>query len=100
MCCNLQVQTAYKCALVLRDLIAPYLLRRLKKDVAKQLPKKTEKVLFCRLSETQLSLYREYVNSRECTQVMMLLPSHSSRNERGIDIQSKHALEPMECFYN
>ncbi len=40
----LQVTTAYKCAVVLRDLIAPYLLRRRKADVAAQLPKKTEQV--------------------------------------------------------
>ena len=41
----LQVSTAYKCAVVLRDLIAPYLLRRRKADVSAQLPKKTEQVL-------------------------------------------------------
>ena len=40
----LQVSTAYKCAVVLRDLIAPYLLRRRKADVSAQLPKKTEQV--------------------------------------------------------
>ena len=42
----LQVSTAYKCAVVLRDLIAPYLLRRRKSDVNAQLPKKTEQVPF------------------------------------------------------
>ena len=41
----MQVSTAYKCAVVLRDLIAPYLLRRRKSDVSAQLPKKTEQVL-------------------------------------------------------
>lgn len=40
-----QVQAAYKCAVVLRDLISPYLLRRLKKDVlGDTLPSKTEQV--------------------------------------------------------
>jgi SNF2 family DNA or RNA helicase len=39
-----QVSTAYKCAVILRDLIAPYLLRRRKADVAHQLPQKTEQV--------------------------------------------------------
>lgn len=38
-----QVQAAYRCAVVLRDLISPYLLRRLKKDVlGTLLPEKTE----------------------------------------------------------
>lgn len=39
-----QVSTAYKCAVILRDLISPYLLRRRKADVNAQLPKKTEQV--------------------------------------------------------
>lgn len=39
---RLQAATAYKCAVVLRDLINPYLLRRRKADVSLQLPKKTE----------------------------------------------------------
>jgi DNA excision repair protein ERCC-6 len=40
----MQVTTAYKCAVILRDLIAPYLLRRRKVDVNTQLPKKKEQV--------------------------------------------------------
>ncbi|KNE55812.1 hypothetical protein AMAG_01682 [Allomyces macrogynus ATCC 38327] len=36
------VQTAYKCACTLRDLIQRYLLRRIKCDVAQDLPQKTE----------------------------------------------------------
>jgi hypothetical protein len=39
-----QVSTAYRCALVLRDLVAPHLLRRRKADVDIQLPAKTEQV--------------------------------------------------------
>lgn len=44
--------------MVLRDLIGPYLLRRRKADVATQLPKKTETVLFCSLTQQQRDLYR------------------------------------------
>ena len=42
-----QVQTAYKCACVLRDTINPYLLRRMKADVKTNLnlPAKNEQVL-------------------------------------------------------
>lgn len=41
-----QVETAYKCACILRDTINPYLLRRLKKDVkmSLDLPTKNEQV--------------------------------------------------------
>ena len=41
------METAYRCACVLRDSIAPYLLRRLKADVKLQLPKKNEQVCGC-----------------------------------------------------
>jgi SNF2 family DNA or RNA helicase len=42
----LQVATAYRCATVLRDTIAPYLLRRMKADVKSHihLPPKNEQV--------------------------------------------------------
>lgn len=43
----MQARLAYRCALVLRDLIHPYLLRRQKKDLEEiiRLPSKTEQVL-------------------------------------------------------
>jgi DNA excision repair protein ERCC-6 len=31
-----QVETGYRCSVVLRDLISPYLLRRMKRDVGAQ----------------------------------------------------------------
>ncbi|XP_022080382.1 DNA excision repair protein ERCC-6-like isoform X2 [Acanthaster planci] len=69
---QIQVQTAYKCATVLRDTINPYLLRRLKADVKQnlQLPDKNEQVLFCRLTEDQIQLYKEYLNSKECQLIL------------------------------
>jgi DNA excision repair protein ERCC-6 len=45
-----QVSTAYKCAVVLRDLISPYLLRRRKVDIQAELPEKTEQVLLSTFS--------------------------------------------------
>lgn len=67
---NVQVQTAYKCAVVLRDLISPYLLRRMKADVAADLPKKTEKVLFCKLTKVQRDKYVEFLHSRDLKSIM------------------------------
>ena len=45
------VQLAYRCALILRDLINPFLLRRRKKDIKEvsRMPGKTEQILFCKL---------------------------------------------------
>lgn len=60
---NVQVQTAYQCAVMLRDMIAPYLLRRLKVDVAQDLPKKQEMVLFVKLTQVQQDLYEQFLGS-------------------------------------
>jgi helicase SWR1 len=43
--------------------LRPFLLRRLKCDVEKQLPAKIEHVVRCRLSKRQRRLYEEYIDS-------------------------------------
>ena len=67
---SLQVATAYKCAVVLRDMVSPYLLRRRKSDVAKSLPKKTERVLFCSLTSAQREMYMAYLASKELSEIL------------------------------
>ncbi|KAL3917622.1 MAG: hypothetical protein SGILL_004626 [Bacillariaceae sp.] len=61
----MQVQLAYRCALILKDLINPYLLRRLKKDIkeVQRMPGKREQVLFCRLSDQQREMYEAFLHS-------------------------------------
>lgn len=49
------------------SIMRPFLLRRLKKDVAKQLPGKFEHVVMCKLSKRQLYLYEEYMSVRITT---------------------------------
>lgn len=67
---NLQVQTAFKCAETLKDAISPYLLQRFKVDVASDLPKKSEQVLFCKLSKLQRSEYNHFISSGEMDAIM------------------------------
>ncbi|GIY56968.1 DNA excision repair protein ERCC-6 [Caerostris darwini] len=69
---SIQVQTAYKCATVLRDAIQPYLLRRMKSDVKMSinLPNKNEQVLFCQLTEDQERLYKAYISSKEVGSIL------------------------------
>lgn len=54
----------------LHSIMRPFLLRRLKKDVAKQLPGKFEHVVMCKLSKRQLFLYEEFM-SRSATKAAM-----------------------------
>lgn len=62
---DFQVRVAYKCTVILRELIKPYLLRRTKDEVESKLalPPKSEQVLFCKLTEKQRELYEEYIKS-------------------------------------
>ena len=68
----MQVQLAFRCALVLKDLINPYLLRRLKRDIKEinRMPGKKEQVLFCRLSDRQRTMYEAYINSDQVKGVL------------------------------
>ncbi|KAF3442635.1 hypothetical protein FNV43_RR16551 [Rhamnella rubrinervis] len=49
----------------LHNVLRPFLLRRLKRDVEKQLPMKHEHVIYCRLSRRQRNLYEDFIASSE-----------------------------------
>ena len=67
---NLQVQTAMRCAETLKDTISPYLLQRFKADVASDLPKKSEQVLFCKLTRFQRDAYENFLGSNDLKAIM------------------------------
>ncbi|BDD56279.1 hypothetical protein MPDQ_002057 [Monascus purpureus] len=67
---NLQVQIAAKCAETLKDAISPYLLQRFKVDVAADLPKKSEQVLFCKLTKPQRLAYEAFLGSEEMKSIL------------------------------
>jgi E1A-binding protein p400 len=54
----------------LHGIMRPFLLRRLKKDVEKQLPGKFEHIVMCKLSRRQQFLYEEFM-SRSSTRSLM-----------------------------
>jgi DNA excision repair protein ERCC-6 len=71
-----QVQTSYKCACTLRDLIKPFILRRLKRNVLNSksaigndsnsyLPEKREEIVFCRITAYQRALYEAFISSED-----------------------------------
>ena len=85
-----QVVTAFRCATTLKDLISPFLLRRMKADVNIALPAKTEQVLFCPMTSDQREAYRAYVHSRDVEEIL------EGRREAlsGIDVLRKIVNHP------
>ncbi|ORY92326.1 SNF2 family N-terminal domain-domain-containing protein [Syncephalastrum racemosum] len=87
---NVAVETAYQCACALRDMIKPYLLRRLKADVAADLPGKSEQVLFCKLTETQREAYIQFIQSKDMDAIL----ERRKKVLAGIDVVRKICNHP------
>ncbi|KAI1641026.1 SNF2 family N-terminal domain-containing protein [Biscogniauxia mediterranea] len=87
---NLQIMTAHRCAETLKDTISTHLLQRLKVDVAADLPKKSEQVLFCRLTRPQHEAYEEFLKSNEMTAIL----NRTRQSLYGIDILRKICNHP------
>ncbi|KAK4232176.1 DNA repair protein rhp26 [Podospora fimiseda] len=87
---NLQIMTAQKCAETLKETIAPYLLQRLKVDVAADLPKKSEQVLFCKLTKTQRDAYELFLKSDAMASIL----NRTRQSLYGIDILRKICNHP------
>lgn len=54
----------------LHEVLRPYLLRRLKADVEKQMPGKYEHVVYCRLSKRQRQLYDGFMGRADTRQIL------------------------------
>lgn len=67
---KVQIVTAQRCAETLKDAISPYLLQRTKKDVAADLPKKSEQVLFCKLTTLQRDVYELFLRSEDMNAIL------------------------------
>ncbi|KAH7321669.1 putative DNA repair and recombination protein RAD26 [Rhexocercosporidium sp. MPI-PUGE-AT-0058] len=87
---NLQILTATKCAETLKSAISPYLLQRLKVDVASDLPKKSEQVLFCKLTKPQRDAYEMFLSSEEMTSIL----NRDQKSFSGITILRKICNHP------
>jgi DNA excision repair protein ERCC-6 len=79
-----------KCAETLKDTISPYLLQRFKVDVAADLPKKSEQVLFCKLTKIQRQAYEHFLGSDE----MKSIEAGRRQVLYGIDILRKICNHP------
>jgi hypothetical protein len=72
----------------LRKLIYPFLLRRTKEEVAKDLPDKTEIILWCQLQKEQRGVYEDYKNYYR-TMLMKKI------EEEGMSKAGMHVLEGL-----
>lgn len=63
----------------LRRLVSPFLLRRTKSQVLKELPEKTEEILKCDLTLIQERAYQSYLNSAEASQLRDSLETGSGK---------------------
>lgn len=87
---RIQIETAHKCASILQATITPYMLRRLKSKVATDLPKKTEQVLFCRLTKAQKRAYNQFLGSDSVDSIL----SGKRQALYGIDVMRKICNHP------
>jgi hypothetical protein len=72
----------------LKKLTYPFLLRRTKEQVAKDLPEKTETILFCEMGKEQRKIYDAYRNSYK-SQILGMI------EERGIERSQMHILQGL-----
>jgi SNF2 family DNA or RNA helicase len=68
----------------LKRLIVPFLLRRTKSQVLKELPEKTEEVLGCSMTPIQRKVYEQYLNSKEADKIRNDLRSEGKIDYAGI----------------
>ncbi len=72
----------------LRQLIYPFMLRRTKEQVAKDLPEKTQTVLYCEMGKEQRRIYDAYRNSYKAQILGMI-------DEKGIERSQMHILQGL-----
>ena len=72
----------------LRRILYPFILRRTKEQVAKDLPEKTETILFCEMGPEQRRIYDAYRNTYR-SQILGLI------EERGMERSQMHILQGL-----
>ncbi len=72
----------------LRQLIYPFMLRRTKEQVAKDLPEKTETILYCEMGPEQRKIYNAYRNTYKDQLLGMI-------DERGMERSQLHILQGL-----
>jgi TATA-binding protein-associated factor len=79
----------------LRERIRPFVLRRVKTDVAGELPPKIESDIYCSLSPEQTTLYRSFADSAEARAVVREVEAHGADRARAAILAALMALRKI-----
>lgn len=82
----------------LHTLLRPYLLRRMKADVEKELPAKYEHLVYCRLSKRQRFLYDEFMARSETKEILSSGNFLSKRDPALLSPKSDIAAGVVNCL--
>jgi len=66
-----ECQVSYNYSIMLRSIIEPFILRRMKSSVENILPNKIDRVVFVRLSDAQVEMYLEALKSKQFEALLM-----------------------------
>ena len=80
----------------LRRIVSPFVLRRTKKQVAKELPEKMEQVLYCDMPEEQRSVYEEE-KSKVRNELILQLAEDPAPNVKFAVLQALTRLRQIAC---
>lgn len=90
---SLQTEQAIVCAQLLKDMIEPYILRRTKEEVNINIPKKTEQVLFCQLTDKQMKEYKNVIHLYNKN--IYLVSNEYRKNSKGCTFRIISALKKI-----
>lgn len=91
---SLAIATGDRCSKTLRETVKPYMLRRIKADVADSLPSKTEQVFFCKLTLQQEHIYQAALDAPEVKRVFNRSGSRHADVFSAIDMLRKICNHP------
>ncbi len=83
-------------AKLLKKMISPFLLRRTKEEVVKELPPKSEQVYYCAMSDSQKRLYQQ-VRDQYRAEIMNMIDSTGLQDARFKVLQGLTKLRQLAC---
>jgi len=81
---------------LLRKMIAPFLLRRTKEEVVKELPPKSEQIYYCEMTDSQKKFYQQ-VRDQYRAEIMNLIDTTGMQDARFKVLQGLTKLRQLAC---